>query len=190
MGRIRLAFYESLESRTLVDKRSSTEQNFLWLYDFPMFAANEETGKLESVHHPFTAPHPDDLEKLREKVQLEKIRSQSFDLVWNGVEIGGGSVRIHNGPLQKMVLDEVLQIEHSHLQHLLDALECGCPPHGGFAVGLDRYIALLCSAPSIRDVIAFPKSSEGKDPLSKAPVPISEEEKKLYHISTADAMEG
>ncbi|XP_062552357.1 aspartate--tRNA ligase, mitochondrial [Armigeres subalbatus] len=186
MGRIRLAFYESLESRNLVAKRSSTEQQFLWVYDFPMFSPNEETGQLESVHHPFTAPHPDDLHKLLTKSNLDTIRSQSFDLVWNGVEVGGGSVRIHNGALQRMVLDEVLQIEHAHLQHLLDALECGCPPHGGFAVGLDRYIALLCNAQSIRDVIAFPKSNEGKDPLSKAPVPISEEEKRLYHISTLD----
>ncbi|XP_001658298.2 aspartate--tRNA ligase, mitochondrial isoform X1 [Aedes aegypti] len=186
MGRIRLAFYDSLESRNLVPLRSSTDQKFLWVYDFPMFAPNEETGHLESVHHPFTAPHPEDFPKLHEKTDLQVIRSQSFDLVWNGVEIGGGSVRIHDGALQKMVLDEVLQIEHAHLQHLLDALECGCPPHGGFAVGLDRYIALLCSAPSIRDVIAFPKSSDGKDPLSKAPVPISEEEKKLYHIRTVD----
>ncbi|XP_019931658.3 aspartate--tRNA ligase, mitochondrial [Aedes albopictus] len=186
MGRIRLAFYDSLESRKLVPTRSPTDQNLLWVYDFPMFAPNEETGQLESVHHPFTAPHPEDLQKLRAKTDLHSIRSQSFDLVWNGVEIGGGSVRIHNGTLQKMVLDEVLQIEHAHLQHLLDALECGCPPHGGFAVGLDRYIALLCNAQSIRDVIAFPKSSEGKDPLSKAPVPISEEEKKLYHIVTVD----
>ncbi|XP_058823389.1 aspartate--tRNA ligase, mitochondrial isoform X2 [Topomyia yanbarensis] len=183
MGKLRLAFYENLETRSLVDRRSSTVQNFLWVYDFPMFDTNEETGALESVHHPFTAPHPDDLENLKAKQNLNQIRSQSFDLVWNGVEVGGGSVRIHNAELQKMVLDEVLKVDHSHLKHLLDALDCGCPPHGGFAVGLDRYIALLCNAYSIREVIAFPKSLDGKDPLSKAPVPISDEEKRLYHLS-------
>ncbi|XP_058452624.1 aspartate--tRNA ligase, mitochondrial isoform X2 [Malaya genurostris] len=182
MGKLRLAFYENLETRGLVEARSSTVQNFLWLYDFPMFATNPETGALESEHHPFTAPHPDDLEKLKSKQDLNQIRSQSFDLVWNGVEIGGGSVRIHDAELQRMVLDDILQVDHSHLQHLLDALDCGCPPHGGFAIGLDRYIALLCNAHSIRDVIAFPKTLDGKDPLSKAPVPISEEEKRLYHL--------
>lgn len=139
-----------------------------------------------SVHHPFTAPHPEDLGLLKVKKNLTDIRSQSFDLVWNGVEVGGGSVRIHNGELQKLVLDEVLQFDRSHLKHLLDALECGCPPHGGFAIGLDRYIALLCNAHSIRDVIAFPKTLDGKDLLSKAPVPISDEEKKIYHISVEE----
>ncbi|XP_055635147.1 aspartate--tRNA ligase, mitochondrial [Toxorhynchites rutilus septentrionalis] len=182
MGKVRLAFYENLETRGLVEKRSSTVQNFCWVVDFPMFELDENTGTLGSVHHPFTAPHPEDLEKLKGKQNLTEIRSQSFDLVWNGVEVGGGSVRIHNGELQKLVLDEVLQFDRSHLKHLLAALECGCPPHGGFAIGLDRYIALLCNAHSIRDVIAFPKTLDGKDLLSKAPVTISEEEKKMYHI--------
>ncbi|XP_055545728.1 aspartate--tRNA ligase, mitochondrial [Wyeomyia smithii] len=186
MGKVRLAFYDNLESRGLVEKRSSTAQNFVWLHDFPLFAPNDETGGLDSVHHPFTAPHPDDVAKLKQGESLTEIRSQSFDLVWNGVEIGGGSVRIHNGALQKMVLDDILKVDHSHLQHLLDALEYGCPPHGGFAVGLDRYISLLCNAHSIRDVIAFPKTLDGKDPLSKAPVPISEEEKKIYHLATME----
>ncbi|XP_053694024.1 aspartate--tRNA ligase, mitochondrial [Sabethes cyaneus] len=187
MGKVRSAFYENLEARGLVEKRSSISQNFIWLYDFPLFAQNDETGGLDSVHHPFTAPHPDDVAKLKQKESLTKLRSQSFDLVWNGVEIGGGSVRIHNGTLQKMVLEDILKVDHGHLQHLLDALECGCPPHGGFAIGLDRYISLLCNAHSIRDVIAFPKTLEGKDPLSKAPVPISEEEKKIYHLSTVES---
>uniref|UniRef100_A0A182NLM4 Aminoacyl-transfer RNA synthetases class-II family profile domain-containing protein n=1 Tax=Anopheles dirus TaxID=7168 RepID=A0A182NLM4_9DIPT len=189
MGRIRLAAYDALEERELVPKRQSHAHNFLWVVDFPMFSENEETGQIESTHHPFTAPHPDDAAALTGFSSLENIytiRSQAYDLVWNGVEIGGGSIRIHNSQLQRMVLQDVLRIEHAHLHHLLDALDSGAPPHGGFAIGLDRYVALLCNAASIREVIAFPKSLDGKDPLSKAPVPISEEEKRIYHIQVVE----
>uniref|UniRef100_A0A182QZW8 Aminoacyl-transfer RNA synthetases class-II family profile domain-containing protein n=1 Tax=Anopheles farauti TaxID=69004 RepID=A0A182QZW8_9DIPT len=188
MGRIRLAAYDALEQRNLVPKRESHAHNFLWVIDFPMFSENEETGQIESTHHPFTAPHPDDAAALTNASpeNIYTIRSQAYDLVWNGVEIGGGSIRIHNSQLQRMVLQDVLRIEHTHLHHLLDALDSGAPPHGGFAIGLDRYVALLCNAASIRDVIAFPKSLDGKDPLSKAPVPISEEEKRIYHIQVVE----
>lgn len=96
---------------------------------------DEDTQKLESTHHPFTAPHPDDLELLNAKTDLEKIRSQAYDLVLNGQEIGGGSIRIHNANLQKMILDDILGINYNHLVHMLDALESGCPPHGGLALG-------------------------------------------------------
>ncbi|XP_001847765.2 aspartate--tRNA ligase, mitochondrial isoform X1 [Culex quinquefasciatus] len=186
MGRVRLALYTEMEERNLRVTRSVLAPNFVWIVDFPMFAANEETGQLETVHHPFTTAHPEDMDKLRSKQDLASIRSQSFDLVWNGMEIGGGSVRIHEAALQRMVLNDILQIEHSHLQHLLDALDSGCPPHGGFAIGLDRYISLICRAKSIREVIAFPKTINGKDPLSKAPVRITDEEKRLYHIRSVE----
>ncbi|XP_058125519.1 aspartate--tRNA ligase, mitochondrial [Anopheles ziemanni] len=191
MGRLRLAAYEALEESGAVPKRLSHAHNFLWVIDFPMFSENEETGQIESTHHPFTAPHPEDADRLRaigdpHPEDIFSIRSLAYDLVWNGVEIGGGSIRIHNSQLQRTVLKDVLKIEHSHLHHLLDALESGCPPHGGFAIGLDRYVALLCNAASIREVIAFPKSLDGKDPLSKAPVPISEEEKRIYHIKVVE----
>ncbi|XP_053666701.1 aspartate--tRNA ligase, mitochondrial [Anopheles marshallii] len=188
MGRIRLAAYEALEKGNLVPTRQSHAHNFLWVVDFPMFSENEETGQIESTHHPFTAPHPDDAAAFNTdlKENIYNIRSLAYDLVWNGVEIGGGSIRIHNSQLQRMVLKDVLKIEHAHLHHLLDALESGAPPHGGFAIGLDRYVALLCNAASIREVIAFPKSLDGKDPLSKAPVPISDEEKRIYHIQVVE----
>ena len=96
-------------------------------------------------------------------------------------------MRIHDPKLQKMVLDEILKIDYTHLQHLIDALESGAPPHGGFAIGVDRLMSIICNTKSIRDVIAFPKGLEGKDHMSKAPVPISEEEKKMYHISVIPA---
>ncbi|XP_052896437.1 aspartate--tRNA ligase, mitochondrial [Anopheles moucheti] len=188
MGRIRLAVYEALEKGNLVPIRQSHAHNFLWVVDFPMFSENEETGQVESTHHPFTAPHPEDAAAFNADLNdnIYNIRSLAYDLVWNGVEIGGGSIRIHNSQLQRTVLKDVLKIEHAHLHHLLDALESGAPPHGGFAIGLDRYVALLCNAASIREVIAFPKSLDGKDPLSKAPVPISDEEKRIYHIKIVE----
>lgn len=146
-----------------------------------MFTKNDEGG-YESVHHPFTAPRPDDLQKLKNKEDLENIRSQAYDLVLNGNEIAGGSIRIHDGELQRTVLDDILKISHDHMQHLLDALESGCPPHGGIALGVDRFISIICKSNSIRDVIAFPKSSEGRDLMSKAPIPVTPEELKLYNI--------
>lgn len=184
MGKFRLALIESLEDRDLVPKRSTNSNQFLWVTDFPMFSFNEETGIWESTHHPFTAPHPEDENNLENMTDLQSVRSLAYDLVLDGQEIGGGSIRIHNSKLQKKVLNDILKIEHEHLKHMLDALESGCPPHGGIALGLDRLISLICNTASIRDVIAFPKGLDGKDHLSKAPVPISEEEHKLYHINS------
>lgn len=161
--------------------------NFLWVIDFPMFSLPSSPNQpLESVHHPFTAPHPEDTDLLLDSNAHTRIRSQAYDLVLNGQEVGGGSIRIHQAEMQMRVLDEILRIHHSHLSHLLDALATGCPPHGGIALGLDRLLAIVCGAQSIRDVIAFPKSLDGKDALSKAPVPISEEELKMYHIQVRE----
>lgn len=160
----------------------------MWIIDFPMFDYNEETGNLESVHHPFTAPHPDDVDAFTncKEEDIIKLRSQAYDLVLNGQEIGGGSIRIHNRDMQQFVLEQILNIPHEDLAHLLNALESGCPPHGGIALGLDRLLSIICRTSSIRDVIAFPKSLNGRDPLSNAPIPISDEEKALYHINTLE----
>ncbi|XP_076172307.1 aspartyl-tRNA synthetase, mitochondrial isoform X2 [Ptiloglossa arizonensis] len=115
--------------------------------------------------------------------KLSTVRGLHYDLVMNGSEIGGGSIRIHKANLQRQIL-KMLNIDESCIAHMLDALEYGAPPHGGIALGLDRLMCLLCKAESIRSVIAFPKTMEGRDLMSGAPVPISNEEKMLYHIQT------
>lgn len=187
MGKIRLEVQNDLENRKLVAIRSNADNKFVWIVDFPMFTKNDETGGFESVHHPFTAPHPQDQKYLSNPSNWLKIRSLAYDLVLNGQEIGGGSMRIHDASLQKMVLEDVLKIEYAHLKHMIEALASGCPPHGGIALGIDRLMSIICNTKSIRDVIAFPKGLEGKDHLSKAPVEISQEEKKLYHIKIVDS---
>merc|ERR1719429_1054343 len=173
LGRIRLELAKVL-IHDLVDRADK----FLWVLDFPLFIV--EDGKLESAHHPFTAAHPDDYHMFR-SAPLE-CRSLHYDLVLNGQEVGGGSVRIHCSHDQRFVLEQVLQEDTSELQHLLSALTSGCPPHAGIAIGLDRLVAILTKSSSIRDVIASPKSNDGKDLMSGAPVDINDEQRQLYHI--------
>ncbi|XP_069688003.1 aspartate--tRNA ligase, mitochondrial isoform X2 [Periplaneta americana] len=184
LGKLRVDYVEYLESKGVNHHRTAVF-NFLWVVDFPMFFPGEKPGSVETAHHPFTQPHPDDVYVLQ-KDPL-KARSLHYDLVLNGCEIGGGSIRIHDPALQLFVLKDVLQIDPAPLQHLLDALHSGCPPHGGIALGIDRLIALLCGTDNIRDVIAFPKTLEGKDLMSGAPAPITEEEKARYHIQTLES---
>lgn len=177
LGKLRLDCAELLENSG-VAVRDPNVQNFLWVIDFPLFERND-AGVFESMHHPFTAPHPSDHSLLY--TEPTKVRGQHYDLVLNGAEIGGGSIRIHDPVLQRFVLDNILKEDVSHLNHLIEALESGCPPHGGIALGLDRLIAIMCKSSSIRDVIAFPKSLEG-DLMANAPARISDDEKKLYHL--------
>uniref|UniRef100_A0A8C3T1L2 Aspartyl-tRNA synthetase 2, mitochondrial n=1 Tax=Chelydra serpentina TaxID=8475 RepID=A0A8C3T1L2_CHESE len=183
LGNMRLESANLLESRGLV-LRDPTAFHFLWVVDFPLFLPKEENpAELESAHHPFTAPHPSDTSLIYS--EPAKVRSQHYDLVLNGSEIGGGSIRIHNAELQRFVLETVLKEDPELLSHLLEALKCGAPPHGGIALGLDRLICLVAGAPSIRDVIAFPKSFKGRDLMSNTPDYITPEELEPYHIQVA-----
>ncbi|XP_040262673.1 aspartate--tRNA ligase, mitochondrial [Bufo bufo] len=180
LGKLRLELASKLEECgvPLCDPNTF---HFLWVVDFPLFLPKEENLKeLESAHHPFTAPHPDDMELLY--TDPTKVRSQHYDLVLNGNEVGGGSIRIHNSELQRLVLQDVLKEDVNLLSHLLEALESGAPPHGGIALGLDRLISIIVRAKSIRDVIAFPKSFRGHDLMSNSPDAVSAEDLQSYHI--------
>jgi len=152
-------------------------QQFLWVVDFPLFESiDAATGRPVSAHHPFTMPHPDDWELLKgEGEDLLQVRSQAYDLVLNGWELGSGSVRIHRSDVQEQVFG-LLGIGHEEAHRkfgfLLDAFRYGAPPHAGFAFGIDRLAALLAGEENIREIIAFPKTQSGADPLTGAPTPI------------------
>jgi aspartyl-tRNA synthetase len=152
--------------------------NFLWITEFPLFEALDEAGNPIPAHHPFTMPHPDDVHLLDEGGDaLLDVRSLAYDLVLNGWELGSGSVRIHRGDIQSRIFS-LLGIGPEQAQakfgFLLDAFRYGAPPHAGFAVGLDRLVALLAGEENIREVIAFPKTQSGGDPLTNAPSPIDD----------------
>lgn len=168
LGMLRLAL-----GRPAVDEGGL---KFVWVVDFPLFEALGEDGSPMPAHHPFTMPHPDDMEKLDVGGEaLLAVRSQSYDLVLNGWELGSGSVRIHRSDIQSRVF-ELLGIGKEEAQakfgFLLDAFRFGAPPHAGFAFGIDRLTALLLGEENIREVIAFPKTQSGADPLTNAPGPL------------------
>jgi aspartyl-tRNA synthetase len=145
--------------------------DFLWVVDFPLLALDKEQNRWYSSHHPFTAPVAEDIPLL--STDPKKVRGQHYDIVVNGVELGGGSIRIHQPELQKLVFEQVLQIPPEMVQarfgYMLEAFRYGAPPHGGIALGFDRLIAILCGTPSIRDVIAFPKTAKGADLMTDSP---------------------
>lgn len=153
---------------------------FLWIIDFPLFTKKEQ-GKLEPNHHPFTAPSQDSLHLLQNNPSA--VIGQHYDLVLNGQEVAGGSIRINDAELQNYIFREVLQVNDDSFKYFVEALRCGCPPHGGIAIGLDRLVAILMQKITIKDVIAFPKTNSGRDLMTESPHEISADVKNLYHIS-------
>jgi aspartyl-tRNA synthetase len=174
LGKIRLYCAEVLkgQGKLAIDPH---QYNFLWVIEFPLLGFDREQNRWYSSHHPFTAPVADDIPLL--KSDPKKVRGQHYDVVVNGVELGGGSIRIHQPDVQKTIFEELLAIspEETKLRfgYMLDAFKYGAPPHGGIALGFDRLIAILCGTPSIRDVIAFPKTAKGTDLMTDSPSTVS-----------------
>ncbi len=164
MGRIRVFLAEKFH---LIPKE---EWNFLWITDFPFFSFNEEENRYEAEHHPFTMPNSDELDKL--ETDKDHIHALAYDLVLNGNELGGGSIRVHNSALQTRIFKAIGLKEdeaEEKFGFLIKALKLGAPPHGGIAFGLDRLVWIMSNAKSLRDVIAFPKTTAGICPLTNAP---------------------
>ena len=160
----------------LIDKE---KMNLLWVTDFPMFEWNADEKRLEALHHPFTAPHPDDI------ADLKTARAQAYDLVLNGTEVGGGSLRIYQREVQEKVFEAIgLSTEEAYNKFgfLLDAFEYGTPPHGGIAYGLDRLVMLLAGEESIRDVMAFPKTQQAGCLLTNAPSSVDDKQLKELQV--------
>ncbi len=183
LGKIRLYCAEVLKAQGKLSIPAD-RFDFLWVVDFPLLSFDKEQNRWYSSHHPFTAPVAEDIGML--KTDPKKVRGQHYDIVVNGVELGGGSIRIHQPDVQKTVFEEVLQIPPDETKlrfgYMLDAFRYGAPPHGGIALGFDRMIAMLCGTPSIRDVIAFPKTAKGTCLMTESPAAVSARQLRDLHI--------
>jgi len=167
LGGLRIHLAEQLD---LIDE---TREELLWVLDFPLFQHDEDTGQWTFVHHPFTGP----LDGHDELIESDPARalSQHYDLIWNGWELGSGSIRIHRNDVQERVFRAMGMSDdeaRAKFGWFLEALRMGAPPHGGFAMGIERFIALLAGEENIREIIPFPKTAGGADPLTGAPTEI------------------
>lgn len=186
--------YEEAMKKYKIDKpdlrKNKNDQNelaFCWIVDFPLFKWSETEKKLVAVHHPFTMPRKEDVEFLDE--HPDDVRAYAYDIVLNGYEIGGGSIRIHDRTLQSKIF-RILGISKDEAEkrfsHLLEAFGYGAPPHGGIAFGFDRLTMILADEPNIREVIAFPKTSDARDLMMGAPSELTEEQLKEVHIKVTE----
>ncbi|HEV2692574.1 MAG TPA: aspartate--tRNA ligase [Verrucomicrobiae bacterium] len=183
LGKIRLYCADVLKTQGKL-VIPADQFNFLWVIEFPLLGFDREQNRWYSSHHPFTAPVGEDIPLL--KTDPKKVRGQHYDVVVNGVELGGGSIRIHQPDVQKTIFEELLAIppEETKLRfgYMLDAFKYGAPPHGGIALGFDRLIAILCGTTSIRDVIAFPKTAKGTDLMTDSPAQVSAKQLRDLYI--------
>ena len=185
LGRIRLECSQYLELT-----KENNSLNFLWVTEFPLLAIDNETGKWNAVHHPFTRPKAEDQHLLDDESKFGDIRAEAYDVVLNGNEIGGGSIRIHESSLQSKMFSALGINEDQAKQefgHLLDAFSFGAPPHGGVALGFDRLVMLIAGEESIREVIAFPKNNRGIDLMSSSPSSVDFKQlREIYIKSTKE----
>jgi aspartyl-tRNA synthetase len=188
LGKIRLYCADILKGQGKLTIPAN-QFNFLWVIEFPLLGFDREQNRWYSSHHPFTAPVAEDIPLL--KTEPKKVRGQHYDIVVNGVELGGGSIRIHQPDVQKTIFEELLQIPPEETQlrfgYMLKAFKYGAPPHGGIALGFDRMIAMLCNTPSIRDVIAFPKTAKGTCLMTDSPAPVTPRQLRELHIEVKTA---
>ena len=180
LGRVRLQCAEFME--LLKDNK---ERDFLWVIEFPLVGWDEEEQRWVAIHHPFTRPVKEDEQKLLSGELSADLRAQAYDVVLNGTELGGGSIRIHERDLQSAMFKALgITEEQAREQfgHILDAFSFGAPPHGGLALGLDRLVMMICNAESIREVIAFPKNNRGADLMSDSPAAAEDRQLRDIHI--------
>ena len=167
--------------------KKKNEFSFLWVTDFPMFEWSEEEQRYQASHHPFTQPKNEDIPLL--DTDITKVKTNAYDIVLNGYELGGGSIRIHDNELQKKIFT-ILGLSDEQIRNkfgfFIDAFQYGTPPHGGIAFGLDRIAMILSESDSIRDVIAFPKNAKATCPMSKAPTPVDQKQLDELHIAVTE----